>query len=70
MRWMFARSKFDNDISEWDVSNVENMDYMFSDSMYTAKNGDISKWNIKNIKSARGMFDDCPLRYNPPICIK
>src|SRR5574344_583768 len=35
-------SKFDGDISEWDVSNVTNMRSMFSGCSYSGKNGDIS----------------------------
>ena len=30
MRWMFYNSKFNRDISKWNVSNVENMRWMFS----------------------------------------
>ena len=40
-------------ISEWDVSNVENMRFMFSDSYF---NGDISKWDVSNVKDMKGMF--------------
>ena len=32
MSRMFAYSKFNGDISKWDVSNVKNMRYMFYDS--------------------------------------
>ena len=40
-------------ISEWDVSNVENMRFMFSDSYF---NGDISKWDVSNVKDMDFMF--------------
>ena len=41
------------DISDWDVSNVKNMEYMFYDSNFT---GDISNWNLSNVKSMGCMF--------------
>jgi len=39
MSSMFRKTKFNRDISQWDVSNVNDMSYMFSDSEF---NGDIS----------------------------
>ena len=39
MRYMFSDSKFNGDISSWNVSNVSDMSFMFSDSKF---NGDIS----------------------------
>ena len=41
------------DISEWDVSNVENMGYMFWKSNF---NRDISNWNLSNVKNMFNMF--------------
>ena len=41
------------DISEWDTSNVEYMDYMFTDSKF---NGDISKWDVSNVIDTTTMF--------------
>ena len=41
------------DISNWDVSNVTNMEYMFSNSNF---NGDISDWDVSNVTSMKGMF--------------
>ena len=41
------------DISKWDVSNVENMSYMFNQSNF---NGDISKWNVRKVKVTSYMF--------------
>ena len=43
----------DTDISEWDVSNVRKMDYMFAQSKF---NKDISAWDIKNVKDMSFMF--------------
>ncbi len=41
-------------ISSWDVSNVESMEYLFD----KAENfiGDISSWDVSNVKNMRGMF--------------
>ena len=41
------------DISEWDTSNVEYMDYMFTDSKF---NGDISDWNVSSVTDMTTMF--------------
>ena len=53
MSYLFSGSKFNGDISGWDVSNVENMRGMFLDSEF---NGDISKWNIYNVFDMTFMF--------------
>ncbi len=45
-------------ISEWDVSNVTDMSYIFCDSDF---NGDISKWNVSNVTNMNDMFTDCPI---------
>jgi surface protein len=44
---------FNGDISQWDVSKVENMESMFAESEF---NGDISKWNVSNVDSMYHMF--------------
>ena len=41
------------DISEWDVSNVKDMSYMFHNSTF---NGDISRWDVSNVTIMEGMF--------------
>ena len=41
---MFEESKFNGDISNWDVSSVKYMYHMFEKSKF---NGDISNWNVK-----------------------
>jgi hypothetical protein len=38
-----SNSQFNGDISQWDVSGVENMDNMFKNSQF---NGDISQWDL------------------------
>ena len=44
---VFWASKFNRDISNWDVSNVKDMSKMFEDNKYF--NGDISRWNPKSV---------------------
>jgi surface protein len=47
MSELFESSSFNGDISKWDVSNVEAMNWMFDGSIF---NCDISKWNFhKNV---------------------
>ncbi len=48
-----ARS-FNGDISEWDVSNVNNMSGMFQNTVF---NGDISNWDVSNVKNMSDMFN-------------
>ena len=45
------------DISDWNVSKVENMEYMF----YDCKNFDcdLSKWNVSNVISMSSLFNGC-----------
>jgi surface protein len=50
----FFYSDFKGDISEWDVSNVTNMDEMFYHSKF---NGDISKWNVSKVETMNYMFN-------------
>ena len=62
---MFTYSKFNGDISDWDVSNVEWFNAMFKNSMF---NGYISNWQINPKARAhkRNMFDNSPLEKIPP----
>ena len=59
---MFYGSKFNGDISQWDVSNVRDMSHMFARSNF---NGDISKWDVSNVEYTKGMFMGCPLENKP-----
>ena len=59
-------SKFDGDISEWDVRNVTNMEFMFCNSKFSGKNGDIGKWKVNDNVKMDKMFYNCPLEKNPP----
>ena len=56
---MFYESKFNRDISNWDVSNVEIMGYMFYESSF---NGDISNWDVRNVKYMNDIFKYSPLQ--------
>ena len=43
------------DISDWDVSNVEDMSYIFLGSSF---DGDISGWDVSKVKNMQGMFEE------------
>ena len=45
------------DISDWDVSNVKNMNYMFVEC--NRFNCDLSKWNVSNLDNVEMMFCNC-----------
>ena len=66
MHYMFYFSKFNGDLSNWDVSNVKNMNGMFGYSKFTSENGDISNWDVSNVKTMTAMFYKSPLEKNPP----
>jgi hypothetical protein len=55
MKSMFYRSKFNGDISNWDVSHVHEISYMFKNSEFT---GDISKWNPIQVTTMLKMFQN------------
>ena len=59
---MFYDSKFNGDISKWDVSNVEDTSWMFTKSNF---NGDISNWDVSNVEDVDDMFRDSPLEDKP-----
>ena len=46
---------FNGDISQWDVSNVTDMSFMFYHSNFT---GDISQWDVSNTTNMYNMFRD------------
>ena len=56
---------FNGDISEWDVSNVKDMRFMFC--YCKSFNKDISKWNVSNVTIMKRIFEDCPIeeKYKP-----
>ena len=59
MSYLFYDSYFDQDISNWDVSNVEDMWEMFA---YSKFNKDISSWKISKDCVTYGMFNNCPIK--------
>jgi surface protein len=50
---MFYASKFNGDISTWNVSSVYDMTGMFAHSLF---NGDISQWDVSNVTTMSLMF--------------
>ena len=57
---IFERTKFEYiDISDWNVSNVKDMSYMFCRCEQLKSVGDISDWNVSNVKDMSYMFDKC-----------
>ena len=62
---LFEYSKFNGDISKWNVSNVTSMDSMF----YGCKkfNSNISKWDVSKVTNTVYMFDRCSIKdkYKP-----
>ena len=55
MNNMFSNSEFNGELSEWNVSQVENMNYIFSKSKFR---GDLSKWDVSHVESMSGMFEN------------
>jgi surface protein len=55
---------FNQPIGSWDVSNVTNMDNMFSNSIEF--NQPIGSWNVSNVTNMRGMFYKATA-FNQPI---
>ena len=51
-----ATSFTGNYISNWDVSSITNMDYMFSGAF--SFNGNISLWNVSNVTKMFAMFNN------------
>jgi len=69
MYGMFSYSKFNSDISNWDVSNVTDMTSMFFNSNF---NGDISQWDVSNVTYIQNMFKECSIKeeYKPKFKIQ
>ena len=57
MSYLFKESDFNGDISNWDVSNVTNMNNMFWGC--ESFNQDISQWDVSNVKDMSYMFCEC-----------
>ena len=57
---IFDETKFEYiNISNWNVSNIKNMCYMFYDCKRLETVGDLSKWNVSNVENMRCMFYEC-----------
>ena len=58
------RDKFNGDISNWDVSNVVNMNSMF----YKCEsfNRPLANWNVSNVTNMEFMFCGC-ISFNQPL---
>ena len=54
---LFANSDFNGNISNWDVSNVKDMSYMFDEC--ESFNQDISKWDVSKVIYMMYMFSGC-----------
>ena len=53
MSYLFLKSDFNGDISNWNVSSVKIMYGMFA---YSKFNGDISDWDVSNVTDMSWMF--------------
>ena len=56
------KSKFNDNINNWDVSNVISMENMFKKCSY---NQPLNNWDVKKVTNMRGMFSYCS--YNQPL---
>ena len=59
MSGMFSGSRFNGDISRWDVSGCQLMIGMFAGSDF---NQDISNWKLRKDCKIVIMFDKCPIK--------
>ena len=56
---IFEITKFEYiDISNWDVSNVKDMSFMFHKCKKLKFVGDLSNWNVSSVKNMYSMFDN------------
>ena len=61
---LLCESSFNGDISNWNVSNVKYMNYVFCGSEFTGENGDISNWDVSNVEEMIHTFDDSKFNGN------
>ena len=65
MSYLFKHNnKFNEDISNWNVSNVTDMESMFSDCKIFNK--PLNKWDVSNVRNMRSTFFYCK-NYNHPL---
>ena len=53
MKELFFKSRYDVNISHWDVSNVVDMSFMFWNSKFIH---DISQWDVSKVRNMKYMF--------------
>ena len=53
------------DLSDWNVSNVEDISFMFYKCKQLKSVGDLSNWNVSNVKNVYCMFDGCTEKIIP-----
>jgi hypothetical protein len=58
---MFFNSEFNGNISNWNVSNVENMESMF---LWSVFNQPLDKWNVSNVENMKEMFNRSKFNQN------
>ena len=58
---MFHMSKFNHDISKWDVSKAKTLQSMFEEAKF---NHDISNWKINENCLTFNMFEKCVIKNN------
>jgi len=63
MSFMFEQSTFNQDIRNWDVSNVTNMNYMFA--INSSFDKPIGNWNVSKVTTMTAMFERSS--FNQPI---
>jgi surface protein len=66
MDYMFNGSKFNSDISDWNVEKVRSMVCAFQDCPFDQ---DITRWNPKSIEHHGFVktFEYCPLKLNKKL---
>lgn len=57
MNSLFDQEDFEGDVSQWDVSSVTNMEYMFYKCEHF--NCDLTRWEPKSLRDAHCMFKYC-----------
>ncbi len=60
----YGLGEFNGDISRWDVSNAENMKWMFDEN--ESFNQPIGDWDVSNVTDMGGMFDGA-YSFNQPL---
>lgn len=57
---LFQNTKFQYiDISNWDISNVKNMNSMFWSCEHLKSVGDLSNWDVSSVDNMNYMFRNC-----------